>query len=85
MPRIDSSSVLWKEVDGTVVVLLTGRSHFVEFNKVGSAIWKFLAQGYTTGQIVDEMAENYDVSREKLTLDVNQFIGRMTVEGILAA
>lgn len=84
MPRIDPNKVLWKEVDGLVVVLLVSSGYFIELNKIGSVIWKLLALGKTVNEVIDAMAETYDVSNEKLSSDVNAFIEEMMSQGLLA-
>ncbi|HEU5047156.1 MAG TPA: PqqD family protein [Rickettsiales bacterium] len=85
MPLIDSKKVLWKEVDGLVVVLLISAGYFIELNKVGSTIWKLLAEGKSVEEIVAAMMKIYDVAAEKLTADVKAFIERMAEQGLVQA
>ena len=83
MPHIDSNKTLWREVDGKVVVLLISSGNFIELNKTGSTVWKFLAEGKTVDGIVSAMLETYNVAREELVSDVNAYIGQMVSRGLL--
>jgi hypothetical protein len=83
MLQINQNAVLWREVDGLVIVLLIASSNFIELNKIGSAIWKLVAEGNTPDQIIEKMLKSYDVSKEKLTADVNDFIAQMVAKGMV--
>lgn len=85
MPRIDPQKVLWKEVDGLVVVLLISAGHFIELNKVGSAIWRLLAENKSVDEIVTSMTRTYDVAADRLTADIQSFIARMEEQGLVQA
>ena len=83
MPTIDKNSVLWKEVDGKVVVLLLSSGTYCELNSIGSDIWKLLAEGHDKDAIVAELGKQYKVSAGQLGKDVDTFFERMVEQKLL--
>ena len=83
MARIDPGKVLWKEVDGLVIVLLIATGNFIELNKIGSAVWKQLAEGKGVDAIILTLKDVYDVTEAQLKTDVNSFISQMVKQGLL--
>jgi len=85
MPHICENRVLWKEKNGVVTVLLISSGNFFEFNAVGSAVWRLLAAGHSTDEIIDSLTKTYGVPREQLALDVHGFIVKMIAADLLAS
>lgn len=83
MLRIDPTKVLWKEVDGLVVILLISAGNFLELNKSGSVIWRMIAEGTPIDHIAAKMATLFDAPAEKLQTDVNSFISQMKTQGFI--
>lgn len=77
MPKIRNQDVMWKEQDGVVTVLRIESGKFLEFNAVGSEIWKGLAAGDSADEIVSTLAARYSLSKKQLAKDVDAFIKRM--------
>lgn len=84
MPQIRTQDLMWKEQNDIVTVLILESGKFLEFNKVGSTIWKGLAAGDTSDMIVTKLAANYSIPREKIQADVTTFIDRMYQSKLLA-
>ena len=83
MPQIRKKQVLWREKKGTVTALILDSGEFLEFNAVGSTIWKSLNEGKDMESIIDILAKTYDAKREKLAQDTETFIARMKSAGLL--
>lgn len=83
MPQIRTKHVLWKERNGIVTALLIDSGEFLEFNAVGSSIWKELAKGETTESIINTLASTYAAPREQLAIDTHAFIVKMIAAGLL--
>ncbi len=83
MPQIRTKHVLWKERNDVVTALLIDSGEFLEFNGVGSSIWKGLAQGESTESIINSLATKYAAPREQLALDTHAFIVKMIAAGLL--
>ena len=74
---------MWKEVDGLVVILLVSSGSFFELNKIGSEIWRMVAQEKELDKIADNLLKTYDVSRAKLLSDIQAFAKKMISDGML--
>lgn len=83
MPQINNKQVLWKEKGGVVTALMLDSGEFIEFNAVGSTIWRSLAQGEEVEAIIDALVMIYDASREQLALDTHAFIVKMRAANLL--
>lgn len=57
---------------GTVILLLSGMMH--QLNLLGGMIWNLCDGNRNEEQIVDLLLEEFDVEREVLAADVNEFI-----------
>lgn len=74
----------WREIDGEVVVLDVSRSHYLNLNPTGSAIWLMLADGATEPQLVDRLTEEFDVDEPTARHDVEAFIAGCRQNDLLA-
>lgn len=83
--QINKDAILWKDVQGRVIVLLIENGSFCELNALGSRIWSFLVEGSSKEEIIKALQQSYDIPRETLEKDVDAFIARMTEQGILKA
>lgn len=84
MPHIDDNSVIWNEADDVVTVLILVSGDFIELNKVGSTIWKLLAEGKNQSEVVDALTQKYNAPRSTLERDTENFIASMVEKGLLS-
>jgi Coenzyme PQQ synthesis protein D (PqqD) len=61
-------------VEANVVVLSIRAGFYFDFNRTGSEIWNMLAEPCRVQQIVDTLAEGYDVDVSTVTRDVTAFL-----------
>lgn len=66
---------------GTLLLVVSGQ--IFELNLVGADVWKLCDGERTVAQIVDELIESYEVSREELERDVRAFVADMEGRGWL--
>lgn len=66
---------------GTSLLLLDGR--ILSLNLVGTEIWK-LCDGRSEEEIVAELAESFEVSREELAADVRAFLAELATQGFIS-
>ena len=57
---------------GTVILLISGMMH--QLNLLGGMIWNLCDGKHSEAQIVDVLLKEFDVERELLAEDVNEFI-----------
>ena len=77
-----------RDVAGRSVVGATGAAAkrfrgMVMLNETGKEIWTRLQKGMDQDEIIRSMIEDYDVSEEKATADVQNLIGQMWENGFL--
>ena len=77
-----------RDVAGRSVVVATGAAAkrlrgMVMLNETGKEIWTRLQKGMDQDEIIRSMIEDYDVSEEKATADVQNLIGQMWENGFL--
>lgn len=83
MARIDPDQVIWNEVDGNVILLQFASGDFFVLNDVGSRIWKLLDEGKSLTEAVDILHGEYDVPRERLEQDVDEFMSAAANTGLI--
>ncbi|MDX2074536.1 MAG: PqqD family protein [Alphaproteobacteria bacterium] len=83
MPQINTNNVFWREKDGVVTVLVIATGEYFEFNRVGSAVWKGIAEGLAADAIIDRLAQTYDTTREQLAIDVHALIVKMIARELI--
>lgn len=77
-----------RTISGQTVVLPTGRdldlSMMIKLNDTGRFIWERLEKGTEEEELVEDMLKEYDVSREKATEYIEQFVQKVKANGFLA-
>ncbi len=66
---------------GTVILLISGMMH--QLNLLGGRIWNLCDGSRQQEQIIDALLEEFDVERDELTTDVDEFIQDLTKRGWL--
>jgi len=66
---------------GSVILIISGMMH--QLNLVGGTVWDLCDGSRTLDQIVDEMARDFDVEREILREDVEEFVDGLIERGWL--
>jgi hypothetical protein len=76
--------VEWRLVDGEVLALDTASSTFLNANRTGAVLWSALAAGGTRAELVARLVHAFDVDEEVAGRDVDDFLGALAVQGLLA-
>lgn len=77
-----------REIAGDLLLVPTGKTALnlngmLTLNEVGGEIWKLLDEVDSEEEIIDRLMEDYEVDREELQRDVQEFLGRLRELGIL--
>ena len=77
-----------REVAGSHVVVAVGDrtkefNGMVNLNASGAFLWRTLEQGSDREGLIEALLDNYDVSKEQATDDVDSFIARITENGFV--
>jgi hypothetical protein len=85
---VRSRSVVSRVVAGeTLIVPVRGKvgdlASIYSFNETGSLIWKLLETPRTVSDLVESVAWEYSVERERAEKDVRQFVSDMVFVGLV--
>jgi hypothetical protein len=83
-----SRAVVSRVVAGeTLIVPVRGKvgdlASIYSFNETGSLIWRLLDVPRTVGEVVDAVAEEYQIDTEQVRQDVLRFLGEMRGVGLI--
>jgi hypothetical protein len=84
----DRRSFVTREIGGeTLIVPVTGNVMDLEsiyvLNPVASRIWGLLSSPTSSGRLVQIIADEFDVSPQEASRDVDQFLDSLTTRGLI--
>lgn len=85
--RIKEGFVL-REVAGQIMVIATGEASkdfhgMIRLNATGKDIWEQLQSGLEEKEIVQNLANKYEIDKEQAKQDVDTFLGKMKEMGFI--
>lgn len=75
--------LIWREIEGQVVVLDGRTWEYISVNETGRALWDLLVQGTTEDGLVAFLLDNYEVSPETAAADVEAFLATLRDKDLL--
>ena len=81
--RIDMEKTVWRLIDGEIVILNLDSGHHYSLNKAGSLVWQLLNKNRTPPQIIEKMAQAYNISQEVAQEDVMSVLASLKKEGLV--
>lgn len=69
-----SDEVVYRNLDGEIVLLNLKTNDYCGLDNVGSRIWQLISQHKSLERVRDELIKEFDVEKEKCTEDVLNFI-----------
>ncbi|MHC4456584.1 MAG: PqqD family protein [Planctomycetota bacterium] len=78
-----SENIAWRNVNEEVVILHLKSGEYFTLNDVGQFIWLAVADQKNMGEIRQKVVDAFDISPEKASEDIDEFISRMLDEGLL--
>ncbi len=78
-----SDELVWRVIDGEVVILTADGHQIHTLNKVGSAIWELADGTRNIKEIVTQICERFDVSLEVAQAHVLEFAEQLVDKGAL--
>jgi len=73
----------WREIDGSVVIISPERSMVHELNPTASFIWKKVDGKRTTDEIAEQVAAEFDVTRESALADIHELAESLAANQLL--
>jgi hypothetical protein len=83
--RLRDTDLHWREIDGEIIALEARGSTYLAANGAGTLLWRALAAGATPEALADELVHAYGIERERAIADAEQFVARLTEQGLLVA
>jgi hypothetical protein len=82
--RLRPEGVEWREIDGEIVALETGRSIYLAANPAGALLWARLAQGATRDELIAALRDRWPIEAERAAADVDAFLDQVRAHDLLA-
>ena len=81
--RIDPNKVVWRNLDGEVIILDIDSGHYYGLNKTGSLIWNLFAQDKTLQEAIEKLSDQFKISKKAALEDTSELIATLQKEGLL--
>ena len=80
-------SVMYERVENAIYILSTKESEeggeIIVLDEIAAEIWSLLEQFHSENEIIDQLAEIYDVSISELQNDVKEFISNLVEQELV--
>ena len=81
--RLREDAVRWREIDREVVAVDLVSSIYLTTNESGVRLWRRLADGATSEELVDELVEAFGIERERAAADVQSYVDALDARNLL--
>jgi len=78
--KISTGYILKRIAEKNIVVSVGDNAEFkgmITLNETGAFFWELLEKGTTIEKMLEKVVEEYDVSSEKASKDINNFIEKL--------
>lgn len=72
--KLNDEAMVWREVDGEVVVLQLEQSTYLSVNGSGRELWLRLADGASVRDLADTLCDSYSVAANQALADSEAFL-----------
>src|SRR6516225_4431827 len=80
-----NSDVIAKRLDQTSVLVHIPTNRIFELNETGSRVWDMIGESLSADQIVQRLADEFDVEAARAADEVNELLTRLRNEGLLSS
>lgn len=80
-----NSDVIAKRLDQTSVLVHIPTNRIFELNETGSRVWEMIGESLSADQIVQRLADEFDVEEAQAADEVNELLTRLRNEGLLSS
>ena len=84
-PGLPNPDVIAKRLDQTCVLVHIPTNRIFELNETGSRVWEMIGESLGTDQIVQRLADEFDVEEAQAADEVNELLTRLRNEGLLSS
>jgi hypothetical protein len=75
--------IVWREIDGEVVVLDLEGSAYFTVSRSGRTLWPLVVGGTSVEELADQLVERFSLERDVAERDVRSFLDSLEREGLL--
>jgi hypothetical protein len=75
--------LLFNIVDGEVVMLSVENGEYYGMDKIAGTIWQFLSVPINFRNLIEKLADRYEVSEEKCSSDTLFFLNKLLDKGLI--
>jgi Coenzyme PQQ synthesis protein D (PqqD) len=68
--------------DGELVILDLAKGEYLALDPIGSRLWRGLEDGRSVAQVAQEVVDEYDVSIEQATRDLQELVDEFLARGL---
>lgn len=72
--KVRDDAVVWREVDEEVVLLHLLSSDYMALNPSAAVLWPPMVEGTTRDELVERLVEEFELTSEQATTDVDAFL-----------
>ncbi len=76
--------VITQPVGDEIVLLKFGTGQYYGLDGIGTRMWNLLVEHGDKSHVIDVLLEEYEVDRASLTRDLDDLVGRLVEQGLLA-
>jgi hypothetical protein len=82
--RLRADELVWREIDDELVAIDVASSAYLSANPAGALLWQMLAAGTTRAELIDRLVEQFGISSEQASADVDAFLRSLEARRLLA-
>jgi len=80
---IDPNKVIWRNIDGEIIILNLDSGHYYTLNKTGSIIWNAFVEKKTPQEVVAKLTDRFKISPKIAKEDVSNLIAMLQKEDLI--
>jgi hypothetical protein len=80
---IKNQSLIESEIDGEKVMMSLESGDYFGLDSIGTDIWKLIENSIKVSDLIDILVTAYDVSREKCSEDVINFLNQLYAHNLI--
>jgi hypothetical protein len=81
--EIMNEDVVWRDLDGEIIILNLATGFYYGLEGSANDMWRVLNDVGSTEGVVDALAAEFDVGRDRLAKDVNDLVRRLAEKSIV--
>jgi hypothetical protein len=70
-------------VGDEMVLVQAGQNEVFSLNRTGGRLWELLSEGRTRGEVVEQLAAEFDVARETVEQEADRLLAMLEREGLI--